>query len=226
MATILLVEDNPHIMNINEKALSMHGYQVLCAQSIAHASALLSFHRIDLMVLDIMLPDGDGIAFCKACKQGANVPVLFLSAMSENADIIKGLRAGGDDYLTKPYDLEVFLARVETRLRGSLAQERMLQFGALTFNMVAMTAMMAGQDLRLTQKEFSVLLLLAKNQNGVVSKKVLCQSVWGALTEEDTSALWTVISRLKKKLNSADTGIVIWAKRNEGYVLEQNDVMR
>ncbi len=221
MATILLVEDNPHIMKINEKMLLTQGHQVLCAQSLAHARALLSFHKIDLMVLDIMLPDGDGVSFCKACKETSHIPVLFLSALGESADIVKALRAGGDDYLTKPYDLEVFLARVETRLRGSLAQESILRFGALSIDMVAMTALIDGRDLHLTQKEFSVLLLLAKNQNSVVSKKQLSQSIWGEQADEENAALWTVISRLKKKLNGPDTGIVIWAKRNEGYVLEQ-----
>ena len=101
---ILLVEDNPHIMAINDAALHMRGYRT-CRRETAHkCRELLCFHAVDLIVLDILLPDGDGVALCREIKQEYDVPILFLTAMGENEDIVKGLTAGGDDYLTKPYD--------------------------------------------------------------------------------------------------------------------------
>ena len=115
---ILLVEDNPHIMAINDAALHMRGYRTLQAETAHKCRELLCFHAVDLIVLDILLPDGDGVALCREIKQEYDVPILFLTAMGENEDIVKGLTAGGDDYLTKPYDLEVFMARVEARLRA------------------------------------------------------------------------------------------------------------
>ena len=121
---ILLVEDNPHIMAINDAALHMRGYRILQAETAHKCRELLCFHAVDLIVLDILLPDGDGVALCREIKQEYDVPILFLTAMGENEDIVKGLTAGGDDYLTKPYDLEVFMARVEARLRAAHPKER------------------------------------------------------------------------------------------------------
>ena len=100
---ILLVEDNPHIMAINDAALHMRGYRTLQAETAHKCRELLCFHAVDLIVLDILLPDGDGVALCREIKQEYDVPILFLTAMGENEDIVKGLTAGGDDYLTKPY---------------------------------------------------------------------------------------------------------------------------
>ena len=116
MSTILLVEDNPHIMKINSSCLSMEDYSVLEAADAAQCRYMLSNNDVDLVILDIMLPDGDGISLCREIKAKYDIPILFLSALSENDDIITALRAGGDDYLPKPYDIQVLIARVEARL--------------------------------------------------------------------------------------------------------------
>ena len=99
MSTILLVEDNPHIMKINSSCLSMEDYSVLEAADAAQCRYMLSNNDVDLVILDIMLPDGDGISLCREIKAKYDIPILFLSALSENDDIITALRAGGDDYL-------------------------------------------------------------------------------------------------------------------------------
>lgn len=98
---ILLVEDNPHIMAINDAALHMRGYRTLQAETAHKCRELLCFHAVDLIVLDILLPDGDGVALCREIKQEYDVPILFLTAMGENEDIVKGLSRGGDDYSDK-----------------------------------------------------------------------------------------------------------------------------
>ena len=134
---ILLVEDNPHIMAINDAALHMRGYRTLQAETAHKCRELLCFHAVDLIVLDILLPDGDGVALCREIKQEYDVPILFLTAMGENEDIVKGLTAGGDDYLTKPYDLEVFMARVEARLRAAHPKERAVRLGPLQMNLLS-----------------------------------------------------------------------------------------
>ena len=149
---ILLVEDNPHIMAINDAALHMRGYRTLQAETAHKCRELLCFHAVDLIVLDILLPDGDGVALCREIKQEYDVPILFLTAMGENEDIVKGLTAGGDDYLTKPYDLEVFMARVEARLRAAHPKERAVRFGPLQMNLLSGRAYIGETDLNLTQK--------------------------------------------------------------------------
>ena len=116
---ILLVEDNPHIMEINAEALVMEDYAVLKADTGRGCLEMLKTHDVDLIVLDIMLPDADGLALCRQIKAQYDIPILFLSALGENQQIIEGLRAGGDDYLPKPYDIGVLLARVEARLRAA-----------------------------------------------------------------------------------------------------------
>lgn len=124
--TILLIEDNSDIMKINSKALSMRGFSVLEAATLARGEELLAKRSPDLIVLDIMLPDGDGLRFCKKLRGGSGVPVLFLSALALNTEIIEGFEAGGDDYLTKPYDLDVLIARIEALLRRVEGTRRLL----------------------------------------------------------------------------------------------------
>ena len=163
MSTILLVEDNPHILRINAEVLGLRGYEVLKAASAAEARGQLQWHPVDLIVLDIMLPDANGLDLCRELKSQYHIPILFLTALGENRDVVEGLRAGGDDYLTKPYDLEVFVARVEARLRGSSDSRRYVTYGCLRLDTVSLTGFVNGRDIQLTQKEFTVLLLLAQN---------------------------------------------------------------
>ena len=218
--TILLVEDNPHIMKVNRGMLEKAGYRVLCAETVTGAQALLEKESPHLLVLDIMLPDGDGLALCRELKKTRSVPILFLSAMNTNEDIIAGLRAGGDDYLPKPYDLDVLVARVEARLRSSEALPRELHFGALKLDTLAMAGYLNGEDLLLTPKEFAVLLLLVENAERVVDKEEIFTVVWGQTLNDDNAALWMLISRLKKKLKPDQTGLNISTHRGKGYMLE------
>ena len=147
--TILLVEDNPHIMEINHEALEMSDYRVLEARDGRACMLRLQENDIDLIVLDIMLPDADGLALCRKIKAQYDIPILFLSALGENEQIIEGLRASGDDYLPKPYDIGVLLARVEARLRASQRERRVITYGGLRMDTVIMKGFWRDQDLML-----------------------------------------------------------------------------
>lgn len=220
MNTILLVEDNPHIMKINYTALMMEGYQILKADTAAACLQALSESDVDLIILDVMLPDGDGVALCTQIKREFEIPILFLSALGENEDIIAALRAGGDDYLTKPYDINVLIARVEARLRAVHKEKRFLRFGPLRFDTAARLCEYDGRKLSLSQKEFSILLQMARSNGQAVSKEALYDSVWGEPLAGDSSALYTAVSRLNTKLENEDTGITISYLRDRGYALE------
>ena len=163
MSMILLVEDNPHIMKINAEALSMYGYEILQATTAGECREAMRWHPVDLVVLDIMLPDGDGVELCRELKERYQVPILFLSALGESRDVVEGLRAGGDDYLAKPYDLEVLAARVEARLRQERTRSRYVSYGNLRLDTLSGCGYLGDTDLLLTQKEFAVLLLLVHN---------------------------------------------------------------
>lgn len=221
MSTILLVEDNPHIMKINAQALGMYGYEILQAATAEECRQALHWHPVDLVVLDIMLPDGNGVQLCRELKQRYRVPILFLSALGESRDVVEGLRAGGDDYLAKPYDLEVLAARIEARLRQEREKSRYISYGGLKLDTLTGCGYLGDADLLLTQKEFAVLLLLAHSAGHTVPKQVILREIWNTDTEDDHRALWTLISRLRRKLNSETSRLEISSRRGGGYALEQ-----
>ncbi len=218
--TILLVEDNEHIMKINRDTLHNAGYRVLEAETAAQAREIFMEESPALIVLDIMLPDGDGLALCRRIRGDSNIPIIFLSAKKAKAEIIEGLKSGGDDYLPKPYDVDVLLARIEALLRRAGSVPETLTLGPLTLDIVSGIAYLNRENLLLTQKEFAVLFLLVKNAERIVDKDDIFKAVWGQTTNDDRTALWTVISRLKKKLQPAQTGITISMRRPKGYILE------
>lgn len=220
MNTILLVEDNPHIMKINAQMLSARGYEVYKAFSASECRQIMEWNHVQLVVLDIMLPDGDGLELCRELKNKYHVPILFLSALGENQDVVDGLRAGGDDYLAKPYDLEVLAARVEARLRQENVRNRYVSYGNLKLDTLSGCGYLNDRDLLLTQKEFSVLLLLTRNAENTVSRQEVLREIWNFETEDGNNALWTLISRLRKKLEAAGARLEISSKRGDGYMLE------
>lgn len=221
MSTILLVEDNPHIMKINSEMLMMRGYEILRAVNAAQCMDVLKWNHVDLIVLDIMLPDGNGIEMCKKIKEMYYVPILFLTAMGDNCDIIEGLRAGGDDYLTKPYDLDVLAARIEARLRSVSDIRRFVCYGRLKLDTLSMCGYVYGKDMLLTQKEFSLLMLFAQNKDRVLTSNEIIREIWGTDEDVNSRALWTLISRLRKKLKNENTHLEISSMRGGGYILEQ-----
>lgn len=218
--TILLVEDNPHIMEINREALMMEDYTVLEADSGSACMEQLSQNDVDLIVLDIMLPDGDGLSLCRRIKEQYDIPILFLSALGENEQIIDGLRAGGDDYLPKPYDIGVLLARIEARLRSSKRSIRFVSYGSLRLDTVSMIASSDKNNLLLTQKEFLLLLSLIKNADRLLSKEDIYREIWSTEPGNNLNAVYTTVSRLNKKLDDANTGLRVTLHRGQGYALE------
>lgn len=220
MNTILLVEDNPDIMKINYMSLMMEGYHVLKAKTAAECMRELQANDVDLIILDIMLPDGNGIALCTRIKKQYEIPILFLSALGENADIIEALRAGGDDYLPKPYDINVLIARAEARLRSVHKEKRFFSVGVLKFDTTARVCFCRDRELSLTQKEFSLLLQLARNNGQHVKKEALYESVWGSPLSGDSAALYTAVSRLNTKLKKQNAPLTISYLHEKGYALE------
>ena len=208
MKKLLLVEDNEHLMAINADFLEESGYQVTKAFTLKEAERCLSESAPDLLVLDVMLPDGDGVSFCSRIRRDTDLPVLFLTAKSSPADIVNGLREGGDDYLTKPYDLNVLAAHIEALLRRSVPRARKedrpertkIRIGPLLFDAPVSLAYADGRLLNLTAKEYGILFVLAKRHDSVVPAEELYRAVWGQDMLSDNSALWTAVSRLKKKI--------------------------
>lgn len=214
--TILLVEDNPDIIKINRYALTMRGYRVLEARTIEQGRELLERENPNLIILDILLPDGSGLSLCEEIRKNSGLPILFLSALGENQNIVDGLLRGGDDYLPKPYDLDVLLARVEALLRRVVCgTEVIVRRGALTLDTVSQCAMVNGRDILLTPKEFAILLYFVRNEGREVKAEQLYKAAWRQPMKNDTRAVKTAVSRMRKKLEP--TGMQITFERGAGY---------
>lgn len=216
---VLLVEDNEQIMEGNRYFLRSRGYDVLTASSLREAQKLLEGERPNLIILDIMLPDGSGLEFLKRIRQTDSIPVLLLTGLAGSDDIVRGLSLGGDDYLTKPYDFSVMLSRVEALLRRAEQVPEQIEKGALRLDIISNQAFLNGEDLFLTPKQFALLLLLTRNAGKILSQEYLYETVWKTPLTSDSNALWKQMSHLKAKLSDS-SGISLTAFRGEGYCLE------
>jgi len=234
--TILLVEDNPKVMRNNKTMLKSRGATVLAAGSLAQAREYLNY-SIDAAVIDLMLPDGSGLDLLKEIRSApqdaafdvSTMPVLLLTAMGEPSDIVNGLSCGADDYLPKPYDLNVLAERINALLRRTRTVADSVSFGSLNLDIITGKAFYSGKDLSVTQKEFALLFLLVQNKGRQLSSKYLYEKVWGPLPlEEETDSkqnaplqLRVHISNLKKKLSDINNELIIEFSWGEGYSLKK-----
>ncbi|WP_206458736.1 response regulator transcription factor [Anaerovorax sp. IOR16] len=218
---ILLVEDNEKIMQGNKRMLKWEGYTIDTAVTLAEAYIKLELHRPDCIVLDIMLPDGSGLDFMKKLREStdAGIPILLLTGLNAQEDILQGLKSGGDDYLTKPYDFKILLARIEALLRRSERVPERITKGRLTLDMSAAIAFMDRVDLLLTKKEFALLLIFVQNPERFIDREYLYEKVWKQPMTEDANALKSTIKRLRSKIEGS--GWQIEWSRGEGYCFEK-----
>ena len=217
--TILLVEDDVMLLNSNSLLLERAGYDVLAAETLATAREHLKKITPNLIVLDIVLPDGNGLDFLRELRADSGIPVLLLTALNTNADMIKGLEAGGDDYLPKPFAVDIFLTRVKAMLRRAAQIPETLNAGALSLSVPSGQAFFNGEDMLLTQKEFALLLLFAQHENRVLEAEYLYEKIWGHPMNDDAGAVRYHISRLRKKLT--DSGYTIASEYGGGYQFEK-----
>ena len=206
MTTVLLVEDDPAISEPLARALGREGYEVR-----AHGTgrgALGDILGADLVVLDLGLPDIDGLDVAREIRsQGSSVPILVLTARADEVDMVVGLDAGADDYVTKPFRLAELLARVRALLRraGSDFQDDALEAQDIKIDVSAHRAFQDGRELQLTAKEFDLLRILIKEAGNVVPRQVIMQEVWGSDPAGYTKTLDMDISWLRRKLGDDAT---------------------
>jgi DNA-binding response OmpR family regulator len=220
---VLLVEDNRDLNRSNRRLLTLRGYAVHAVLTLADAREHLTRMEPDIILLDVMLPDGDGFDFCDEIRSKTSAHILFLTSKTEHADRIRGLVSGGDDYIVKPYHHEELLARVEAALRRRRMDKHLAQLltkGALTLDIVANQAFIDDTDLLLTQKEFSLLLVLVQNEGTTLDMDSLYEKVWGRPMLGDKNTLQVTISKLRRKIGPA--GFDITASRNKGYLFERS----
>ena len=212
--TVLLVEDDTDLLNNNMEFLQKHGFRSVVAETLADAAKALKQELIDLILLDVNMPDGSGFDFITETRKTSDVPVIFLTGRAEKADMLEGLNRGGCDYITKPYDFDVLLARIEAQLRKTQPGSH-IQCGALTLDTVALQAFLNGNDLLLKPKEFSLLHVLIQNEGATISLDELYRRVWGQPMGGDRNAIKNITSQLRKKLTGS--GYTITSEYREGY---------
>lgn len=225
--TILLVEDEPEIRRLNRSALVRAGYRVHTADTLSRANALLGECAFSLIVLDILLPDGSGLDLCREIRAGMNAPILFLTSLGESEQIVRGLRAGGDDYMVKPYRIEELLARVEALLRRAsqtVHPPGRMAFCGLTVDPAAQRAYLQGRDLLLKPKEYMLLAALLRGRDRCRTAAELYAEVWGMASNEDARTVLVHISNLRAKLRRAGSArVAIRRHGDKGYRLEAAD---
>ena len=204
MATILVVEDDPILREVLVYNLERQGHEVLEATTGTQGLERIRRDRPDLVVLDIMLPELDGFTLTRQVREEGNpVPILMLTARADEIDRVLGLELGADDYLTKPFSMREFLARVKAllrRARSQAAPEAVLRFGDLVIDTRRHEVRRAGRPLPLKPKEYDLLLFLARHRGQVLSRALILERVWGWEFEGGSRTVDVHIRRLRAKI--------------------------
>ncbi len=203
---ILVVEDDVPIRNLITTTLKTHDYRYLIAPNGESAILEASSHNPDIILLDLGLPDVDGVEVIKKIRTWSNVPIIVISARSEDTDKIEALDAGADDYLTKPFSVEELLARLRVTQRRlsmmmpEMQNESVFQNGQLKVDYAAGCAYMNGEELHLTPIEYKLLCLLCQNAGKVLTHTFITQKIWGSSWENEIASLRVFMATLRKKL--------------------------
>ncbi len=201
---ILVVDDEKTLVKGMKFNLENEGYEVECAYDGAAALDLAREGRFDLIILDVMMPEMDGIEACMKIREFSNVPIIMLTAKSEDADKLMGFESGADDYLTKPFNILELKARVRALLRRAAGVQRsqgsLLTVGKITLNTEERAALRDGQTVDLTAKEYDLIELLMRNPRRVYSRENLMNVVWGYTYAGDYRTVDVHIRRLREKL--------------------------
>jgi DNA-binding response OmpR family regulator len=221
---LLLVEDELDIQDFLKRSLEEAGYQVDAASDGKSAECLASDESYDLLIVDLGLPDQDGISLILRLRQiGVRAPVLILSARRSVDDRVRGLEQGGDDYLTKPFALAELLARLRNLLKRNAtsgSETTRLRVLDLELDLLRREASRGGKLLQLTPQEFILLEYLCRNAGRVVTRSMILDQVWGMRIQPDTNVVDVHIYRLRGKVDSESNQPLIRTLRGVGYVLK------
>lgn len=221
---ILVVDDDNALREMVGIVLESEGFEVCFHDAGAGALEAFKTEEPDLVLLDVMLPGKDGIEVCKEIRASAGTPIIMLTAKTESEDVVRGLEAGADDYVVKPFDPTVLLARIRARLRPlSKADGDTVQIGPLTLDIVGHEVRRGSEKLLLTPLEFNLLLTLAVKPKQVFTREMLLETVWGYHYKADTRLVNVHVQRLRSKIEEdPDNPKIVTTVRGIGYKAGQS----
>ncbi len=226
MSQVCLVEDEQKVAAFICKGLEEHGYKVKTAKNGGEAKTLIATEDFDLLILDIMLPDINGIELCRQIRlTNTQTPILILSALEQVQNKVAGLKAGADDYLIKPFHFSELLARIEALLRRQkivVKEDHTLVFDDLKLDTWSNVAERAGNQITLTAKEFTLLELFMRNPNKILSREFIAEQVWGIDFDTGTNFIDVYVNYLRKKIEKGFAKKLIHTVIGMGYTL-RND---
>lgn len=220
---ILIIDDEPDMRTLIEMYLENSGFKCYTAESGEEGYMILKEAEIDLVILDIMMPNEDGYEVCQRIRTNSDIPIIFLSAKGEEWDKVKGLQLGGDDYIVKPLSPGELVARIHAVLRrsGRVKQEsEQIKIGKLSIDKKARRVLVEEEKISLTLKEFEMLSYLIQHVNQALSREQLLEHVWGIEYDGSLRTVDTHIKTLRMKLGIADYIQTVWGV---GYKLEVPD---
>ena len=223
---ILVVEDEEHVAHFIQKGLKEEGHAVDVSHDGEDGGFLAEINDYDLILLDIMLPKKNGIAVCREIRdRGVITPVLMLTARDSVEDRVRGLDAGADDYLVKPFAFEELLARVRALLRRrSETKTPILTMADLELNPMSRKVTRAGKVIRLTTKEYALLEYLMRNPNKVLSRTLIGEHVWDMNFDPESNVIDVYVSHLRAKIDKGHDVQLVHTLRGQGYMLTEDSV--
>lgn len=202
MANILIVDDDVGIRKLVENVLKKEGHTIISKES-AKGLDVSDLFKIDLLILDVMMPDVDGFTFCKEIRSKIDCPILFLTAKTREADVVEGLALGADDYIKKPFAVSELRARVNAHLRREKREKRQfLVFGKINFNLLEKAIIIDDERLALTKGEYEICELLARHKGQVFTLEQILEEVFGFDSDSDITAIRVHIKNIRKKFSS------------------------
>ena len=222
MNKIWIIEDDASLARLISENLTKWGYPCEAATNFDQLDKELLSVQPQLIILDVSLPGKSGHAWCAEIRKLSKVPILFLSSHNENLDIIMALNQGGDDYLTKPFSMEILVARIQALLRRAYSYEpsgTLMEFQGAVFNLADASLSKDGRQCELTKNEFKILQLLLENKNKVVSREKIMLKLWNNDCFVDENTLTVNVNHLRRKMEQLGIDDCIETRKGLGYLL-------
>ena len=219
---ILIVEDDKAVRNLIAATLDTQDYRYLTAGTGEQGLQEATLRQPDIVLLDLGLPDGDGVSIIRRIRTWSLMPIIVISARSEDRDKIEALDAGADDYLTKPFSMEILVARIQALLRRAYSYEpsgTLMEFQGAVFNLADASLSKDGRQCELTNNEFKILQLLLENKNKVVSREKIMLKLWNNDCFVDENTLTVNVNRLRRKMEQLGIDDCIETRKGLGYQL-------